>query len=650
MRNILSSYSSQVWCIGETGVFTSKGLLISLKCVLATGSELTVSGKLPISYINASSELCVALVSDGLEVISHITLGISLGIWSFGYLHEKVLVFAEHGYLNCYSFSKERSIRRVKVGEIKKITCFASKTYSIHIGKAFEIIEWEMNTGEVSLIRSYEEEITDLSVNFKGNLLAIVTHEYLEVLRLTEHEVIEKLEICKITAITWVDEILYAATCNEFVEISLEKSELVLKTLLKKPLDVSEILENSEEIFLKTLSTWVKYSPVQCDLIPEPIEKIDEVIIGPHRAKFIEFGLLYENTEKTLVSLSETRFFSSPYEIDCQVLSEKEFPDLISNLISIAEVENNTVNHLIWKILKEVTENPGEEPEELGKRVARVKERSLQGSPGAVTPTRTMQKRSVSPLNKSRKSITPGRMKKMQSDPKELIQLAVDTSSLLSSTQYFPKETPIKLFYPMENSVNLNYSTPTSSDFLTSDKKSLIKKLQNSTKEKDLLFSCIIAGSLGRQELSKAVEHACVKLKGRTGVNLNFAFGNKSKAYEILGENMEDIAFYSKITGKNSEFFNWIIETYEEGFGITSAVWLISTGYLALALQILFKVGEERLVYWIAKYLEGDCKNRKEVPSEFEGWLYELGPPRFKGRIDEELQEIYSKYKAKAFF
>ena len=386
--------------------------------------------------------------------------------------------------------------------------------------------------------------------------------------------------------------------------------------------------------------------------MPENLEKIDEISVGTGKADVKPYGLQYKNTTKSAFPLqkSSNPAFLSAYQTDFQILSKTDslssFP-LISKLLLISELQNNLKHNLFLKILQESLENPAEPEKPSIKPNARIKERSIQSSPGNITPTRRSNKRSVSPLNKSRKSITPQRMTKLQSDPKELIQLAVDTSCLLSSTQTFPKETVPKLFYPLENMPTSKSILPNPGDFLSFDKKNLVKKLQNSKDEKDVLLSCIIAGTLGKQELTKAIENACMRLTGYAGVSLNLAVGNKAKAWELLEDNDEDVAYYSRISGKYEEFFAWVIRLYEDGFGFFCGLQLISAGFTALALQVLCKVGEERLAYWVVKALEGNCKNRFEIPNEFEAWFYELGPPRFRSRADEEIQALDLKYESK---
>ena len=651
VSQILSGYCEKAWVLGNQGVITPSGTCVDFQFSMATGGELNFEEKLPVCYVNENLELCYGLVKSGFEVVSRVSLGISLNLWSFGYLGEKVLVFWQSCNLHCFSFSKERTIRKVKVGEILKITCYQSKTYVVRRGKTAEVVEWRMNTGCITVLKVYDVPVTDISINSKGNCLAVVSSSFIEILRLTQEDIpTERFAIDGITASTWVtdSDMLYVVTNNLLLKLTVQEIGFECEEVLKFELNISEILESSGEIYLKTPSTWVKYSPVDSELVPESIEKIDEVVIGPHKAAFTDLGLLYENTQKALIKLcpSESLSMLPPHEIDSEVGSDPSLTLFSSStLLLISELENNTLHFFFWRLMQELFENNCEEIEDhLEKTHARIKERSVQSSPGNITPIRGTSKRSVSPLNKSRKSITPQRMQKMQSDPKELIQLAVDTSCLLSSTQNFTKEAPLKAFYPLESTPNLNRPSLTTSDYLTADKKSLIKKLQGSTEESDLLMSCIIAGSLGRQELAKAVEVACGKLSGAAGVNLNLVLGSKSKAWEILGDNVEDVAYYSRITGRNDEFFAWIINLYEDGFGFISAVQLMCTGYVALAMQIFCKVGEERLVYWIAKYLEGNCRNRKEIPADFEGWLYELGPPRFKSRMEEEITAISVKY------
>jgi hypothetical protein len=292
-------------------------------------------------------------------------------------------------------------------------------------------------------------------------------------------------------------------------------------------------------------------------------------------------------------------------------------------------------------------DNPAEDPDESMNEKPRpaVKERSLYSSPGNITPTRRPAKRSISPLNKSRKSITPSRIQKLQSDPKDLIQLAVDTSSLLSSTQNFAKDPEPKVFYILDQRPALKGNVSSPSDFLINDKKALIKKLLASPDEKDMLLGCIIAGTLGRQELQKAIEGSCQKLSGFAGVVLNLANGSRGKAFELLSmENCyEEVAYCSKVTGKFDEFFSFVIKLYESGFKYLCAVHLFFAGYTILAYQVLCKEGEEELVVLLHKLLE-ISKSRKEVPAEFENWFYELGPPRFRSRIDEEMSRLFEPF------
>ena len=272
------------------------------------------------------------------------------------------------------------------------------------------------------------------------------------------------------------------------------------------------------------------------------------------------------------------------------------------------------------------------------------KDRSLYSSPGNITPTRRPVKRSVSPLNKSRKSITPSRIQKMQSDPKDLIQLAVDTSSLLSSTQNFPKDSAPRPYYVLDNQAPARGSISSPSDFLTSDKKTLVGRLLASNDQTDLLLACTLAGTLGRQELQKAIETCCSKLAGFAGVVVNLSNGSRGKAFELLLNEgaQSEVAYCSKVSGKFDEFFAYVIKLFEEKCEFLAAVQLLAAGFHALALQLLAKAGEEELAAVTGRVLEV-VKNRKEVPSEFEHWFYELGAPRFRSRAEEDVQGLVEK-------
>ena len=664
MVQILSFYSNEIWTLGTNEIYSPYNVKYPLKFIKAAGLPLTFDNKLPVCFINEDLELSYAIINNGLEVTSKINLGISLNLWSFGYLNEKVLVFYHSGFLQCFSFTKERVVRKIKFGEIQKIVCHSCKVYLIQSGRSHEVIEWKLTTGEIKVLKSYNIPIKDITVNAKGSYLAIATEELIEIIEiLSDTATFQYCDIKNATAMTWsaAGDILFLSTNKEFLKILLnqteesDNNELKAFSLVYQELETTEIFESSGDIYLKSSGIWLKYCNDDNQLIPDPIVKIDEINIGTNKAEFKEFGLIYRDCSKSFTKLQECKnnCMLNPYEIDAMVMTDKTKSDkipseLISKLIFVSELENNKKNYMFWKLVKEMFEKKPDDLEENAeeKPRARIKERSLQNSPGNITPTRRPAKRSVSPLNKSRKSITPQRMHKMQSDPKDIIQLAVDTSCLLSSTQNIPKETNPKLFYILESTPNLKHSVTTPADFLSSDKKALVKKLQNSSIEKDLLLSCIIAGTLGKQELSKALEVACNKLTGDTGIELNLALGSKSKAWELLAENecYEDIAYYSRLGGRNDEFFTWIITLYEEGFGFVSALHLLSFGYIGLSLQILCKIEEERLAYWLSIYLEGACKNRKEIPTEFEGWFYELGPPRFKSRIDEEIHSLRVNY------
>ena len=120
-----------------------------------------------------------------------------------GQLTEKVLVFYNESFLECFSFSKERSIRKVKTGVIEKIVCFTNSCYSIKKDKNYEILEWKLNTGELLVLKTYENTINDIGISFKGTFLCIASNKFIEILNLAKkRERTERFEIKNITAMT----------------------------------------------------------------------------------------------------------------------------------------------------------------------------------------------------------------------------------------------------------------------------------------------------------------------------------------------------------------------------------------------------------------------------------------------------------------
>lgn len=655
MTQILSSYSSEVWTLSSVGIVSPYNVTFPLASKIMTSNINTYNNKLPICFVQDNLQLTYGLVSNGIEIMSKVGLGISLDLWTFAFIPEKVLIFYQNQFLQCFSFTKERIIRKIKAGEIKKISGVKSACYCIRSSKTDEIIEWKINTGEIITIKSYDTNVRDLSLSAKGTYLAVITESFLEIICAADSPYkINTFTIENITAMTWMENenVLYFSSSEEFMKLSFTGVEFNLKSLVKQKLQVCKILEISGEIYALNAGNWMRYS--EPDFIMDSIEKIDEINIGNSKAEFKNFGITYKNLTKTLCKLQDCDplLYLSPYELDSAIMGKKisNIPipdDLASKLILVSSLQGSIKHTLFWKVAKEMYENCLDDIQTTpnAKKIVKISERSLQNSPSNVTPTRRQQKRSVSPINKSRKSITPSRITKLQSDPKDLIQLAVDTSCLLSSTQNFPKEVTAKEFYCLEHIPTLK-SSFNLVDYITSDKKSLIKKLQTSNNETELLLSCIIAGTLGKQELSKALEIICNKLNGSTGIALNLMLGNKAKAWEILREQdcLEDVAYYSKLSGKSEDFFTWVISLFEDRFGFACALQLLTAGYIASAMQVLCKIGEDRLAYWISKLFDENCKNRKEIPAEFESWFYDIGPPRFKSKMTEEIQSLYLKY------
>lgn len=659
MLKILSSYSDQVWTLARSGIVTPMNALIGNSFLCVSSCPGFTGSKLPICFVKDPLELCYGLVSSTIEIVSRVHLGISLSFWSSGLIQEKVLVFYQGDYIHCFSFSKERIVRKIRMPGLTKMCCHSSFCYLIKHTTTFELIEWKMSSGETKTIKNYTCPIELICINSKGTHLAVITSSFLEIFELTQQDRSENMSISNISSAVWAEEnlVLYLSTPTVFVKVQKDTQVFTTTILLTIDLQVTEILETSGEIYLKNYNNWGKYVIGNPSLVNEPIETIDEINICHTKAEFKEFGLLYRNQNKDIhpLVLCKSLAMENSFGIDNAVMNSKKFDRVLRNppksfldkLFIVAEFENSLRNLIMWKVLGEIIENNLDTSEDVvSKPRTRARENSFQGSPNNVTPARRVAKRSTSPLSKSRKSITPQRIVKLQSDPKELIQLAVDTSTLLSSTQNFQKETPPKMFYILENSPNYKTVLPTAVDFLNTDKKALVKRLIGSNDEKDMLIGCIVAGMLGRQELQKAIETACAKLEGSTGILMNLAVGSKTKAWEILQEKecSEDVAYFSKVSGRVDGFFPWIIELYESGFGFDSALHLLCAGYTGLAMQILCKINEDRLAYWICKYMENECRLKKEVPSDFEGWFYELGPPRFKSRMDEELQSLNQKY------
>jgi hypothetical protein len=655
MLQILSSFSSGVWTLSEKGVISPSGAVTEIKFAKLNSGILTSSSKLPICLINNELELQYGELSSSFETISRVALGISLDFWGFCYIQEKVLMYYSSNRIHCFSLIKERTTRKIKVNNLSKMSCcLGSCFYAAKEGET-SLYEWRVASGDIKLMKSYDTDICHMALYAKGSHLVSATEKFIDIFTISHQaHKCQQLSIANVSALTWSDSelLLYICTDSEFLILhSSSDGSFSSTVLMQNSFFVTEILEIGEDLYLNN-KIWCKFVPAENSLVPENIEKIDEINIGLTKAEFKPFGLVYRDLSKAIHVLQwpNARSSQSISQIESRFIDENNLEGLVSGLQRVAEFENSTRNYCLWKILSEILESPLDESEEIpDKMKTRIKDRSFQDSPNNVTPSRKPIKRSISPLTKSRKSITPSRIAKMQSDPKDLIQLAVDTSSLLNSTTNFPKEPIPKLFYMLENAPILKPANSTPADFLTSDKKALVKKLQGSSDETDLLLACIIAGSLGRQELQKAVEFACTKLNSYSGVCLNLALGSRPRAWEILAENEcdDDLAYYSRISGKFDHFFPWIIHLYENGCWVACAVQLIAAGFVGLALQILCSAKEERVAYWVAKCFEGNCRNRKELPTEFEGWFYELGQPRFRSRADEDIQNLYTKYKTK---
>ena len=656
MTKILSIFSTEIWALSANGLVTPLNTLIPGQYLTGFGGYWTFDEKLPVCLIKPNLELQYGLLSNSLNIKAKVQLGVHLKLWDFGLINEKVLVFYLKPYIMCFSFSKERIVRKIRVSDVSGLTCSLHICYFIEEEEK-KVISWEMNSGQTKVLKVYLERVKKILVDKKGKFLAVACEGFLEIIEFgKECEKTQRLGILGASVMTWSEDgcTLIVCTGNEVVKIIRNGESFEAKSLITAELSVTDILEVSGELFIENQKIWHKFIPSSSTLIPELIEKIDEINIGSTKAEFKPFGLLYRNTEKKAQILNPAFKLESAdiHKLLQKTPKTKKFSQYITDkLLWNSGFKNNLKENLFWRVLKEYLESPEEDNEDHNndKSRSRIKEKTLFSSPGNITPTRRPVKRSISPLNKTRKSITPQRIQKMQTDPKDIIQLAVDTSCLLSSTQNFQKDPVPKLFYILEQKPVIKGSLSTPSDFLNSDKKALVKKLLASNDEKDLLIGCIVAGTLGRQDLQKAVESSCQKLSGYTGVLLNLAIGSKSKAFELLSSDLcyEDIALYSKFSGKFDEFFTFIIKLYEDGFKFICAIQLIFSGFTLLGLQVLYQAGEEEMVYWVSKVLEGSLKNKRKVPQEFENWFYELGPPRFKQNCDEEISVISSKFEKK---
>lgn len=652
MTKILSVFSTEIWTLSTSGIVSPLNTLIPGQFLAGFGGFWTSDDKLPVCLVKPNLEIQFGLISNTLSIKSKVQLGVHLKLWDFGIINEKVLVFFLAPFIMCFSFTKERIIRKVKVDDVTALTCALHHCFFIQ--EQGKVTSWKMNSGEMKVIKVYSDKTKSVLVNKKASFLVVACENFIEIFSFNKGtEKIQRLDVVGASVMTWSDDdrYLYICTSREVLRIKNNEDIFEPELLISAQLNVTEILEVSGELFIENQKTWYKFVTGSGTLVPELIEKIDEINIGSAKAEFKPFGLLYRNIEKKMQVLNSS-YKSEDFE-NRQLLEKssknlKFSQGLVDKLQCCAEQKNSVKEYLFWRVMKEYLDNVNEEVEEQvnDKSRTRIREKALLSSPGNITPTRRPVKRSISPLNKTRKSITPQRIQKMQTDPKDIIQLAVDTSCLLNSTQNFQKDPVPKMYYILEKKPVIKGSLSTPSDFLNNDKKALVKKLLSSSDDKDLLLGCIVAGTLGRQDLQKAIESSCQKLSGFTGVLLNLAIGSKSKAFELLNQDLcyEDIALYSKLSNKLDEFFTFITKLYEDGFKFICALQLFFSGFTQPALQVLYKAGEEELVYWLSQVFKGSLKNKSKVPPEFENWFYELGPPRFKNSCDEEISVISAKF------
>lgn len=649
MTKILSGPSSEIWLCSDSTIISPVNTQIPVQGQVFPG-PWTYDEKLTICVVKPNLHVNFGFLTDTLRVKAAVQLGIGLELWNFAFIDEKVLVFYSKPFIMCFSFSKERIVRKVKVDDVDGLTCALGSCFYMEDRK--RVVEWKLGCGEIVEVFEYKERVQSILVNKQTSFLAVAAEGFVDIFEIGKTaEEVQKIPICGVKVMSWSEDdcYLFVCTSNQVIKIAQNfEGTFEPEVLVTCQLSVREIIEVSGELFIENNESWFKLTQSSCKLVPELIEKIDEINIGSSKAEFKSFGLQYRETPKQSEKLFGSKH-SKPHPAGYKSLLSQSFSvplRQIQQLFHLSSSCNKSKHFLFFKLLKELLESPCEDADESIHDKPRIpsKDRSLYSSPGNITPTRRPVKRSVSPLNKSRKSITPSRIQKMQSDPKDLIQLAVDTSSLLSSTQNFPKDSAPKPYYVLDNQAPAKGSISSPSDFLTSDKKTLISRLLASNDQTDLLLACTLAGTLGRQELQKAIETCCSKLVGFAGVVVNLANGGKGKAFELLLNEgaQSEVAYCSKVSGKFDEFFAYVIKLFEDKFEFLAAVHLLASGFHALALQILVKSGEDELAAVAGKILEV-VKNRKEVPGEFENWFYELGPPRFRSRYEEDMQGLVEK-------
>lgn len=335
MMRILSSYSDQVWTLARSGIVTPLNALIENSFLCVSSCPGFTGSKLPICFVKDPLELCYGLVSSTIEVVSRVHLGISLSFWSSGLIQEKVLVFYQGDYINCFSFSKERIVRKIRMPGLTKMCCHSAFCYIVKHATSYELIEWKMSSGETKTIKNYTCPIESICINSQGTHLAVVTTTFLEIFELTQPNQPENLSISNISSAIWAEEnlVLYLSTPTVFVKVQKDSQNFTTTILLTIDLQVTEILETSGEIYLKNYNNWGKYVIGNTSLVNEPIETIDEINICHTKAEFKEFGLLYRNQNKDIhpLVMCKNLAMENSFGIDNVVMNSKKFDKVLRN-------------------------------------------------------------------------------------------------------------------------------------------------------------------------------------------------------------------------------------------------------------------------------------------------------------------------------